>query len=156
MNKSALATVFLVVVIDLLGFGIILPLLPFYAQEFAASAVMIGLLYSVYSFMQLIFSPIWGSWSDRIGRRPIMLLSTFGAVIAYIIFGLAESLGVLFFSRVIAGMMGGKHLNGAGLHRRCDRQRQPCTRDGADRSRFRNRLCDWPGNGHRPHTPHIS
>ncbi|WP_069132189.1 MFS transporter [Rhodohalobacter halophilus] len=107
MNKSALATVFLVVVIDLLGFGIILPLLPFYAQEFAASAVMIGLLYSVYSFMQLIFSPIWGSWSDRIGRRPIMLLSTFGAVIAYIVFGLAESIGVLFFSRVIAGMMGG-------------------------------------------------
>jgi len=107
MNKSALATVFLVVVIDLLGFGIILPLLPFYAQEFAASAVMIGLLYSVYSFMQLIFSPIWGSWSDRIGRRPIMLLSTFGAVIAYIVFGLAESLGVLFFSRVIAGIMGG-------------------------------------------------
>jgi MFS transporter, DHA1 family, tetracycline resistance protein len=107
MNKPALATVFLVVMIDLLGFGIVLPLLPFYAQEFAASAVMIGLLYSVYSFMQLIFSPIWGSWSDRIGRRPIMLLSTFGAVIAYIIFGLAESLGVLFFSRVVAGMMGG-------------------------------------------------
>lgn len=107
MNKPALATVFLVVVIDLLGFGIVLPLLPFYAQEFAASAVMIGLLYSVYSFMQLIFSPIWGSWSDRIGRRPIMLLSTFGAVIAYIIFGLAESLTVLFFSRIVAGTMGG-------------------------------------------------
>ncbi|TVQ04599.1 MAG: MFS transporter [Balneolaceae bacterium] len=107
MNKPALATVFLVVMIDLLGFGIVLPLLPFYAQEFAASAVMIGLLYSVYSFMQLIFSPIWGSWSDRIGRRPIMLLSTFGAVIAYIIFGFAESLGVLFFSRIVAGTMGG-------------------------------------------------
>lgn len=107
MNKPALATVFLVVMIDLLGFGIVLPLLPFYAQEFAASAVTIGLLYSVYSFMQLIFSPIWGSLSDRIGRRPIMLLSTFGAVLAYIIFGLAETLGVLFFSRVIAGVMGG-------------------------------------------------
>ena len=107
MNKPALATVFLVVMIDLLGFGIVLPLLPFYAQEFAASAVTIGLLYSVYSFMQLIFSPIWGSWSDRIGRRPIMLLSTFGAVIAYIIFGLAESVGVLFLSRIVAGMMGG-------------------------------------------------
>lgn len=107
MNKPALATVFLVVMIDLLGFGIVLPLLPFYAQEFAASAIMIGLLYSVYSFMQLIFSPIWGSWSDRIGRRPIMLLSTFGAVIAYIIFGFAESLGVLFFSRIVAGTMGG-------------------------------------------------
>lgn len=107
MNKPALTTVFLVVMIDLLGFGIVLPLLPFYAQEFAASAVMIGLLYSVYSFMQLIFSPIWGSWSDRIGRRPIMLLSTFGAVIAYIMFGLAESLTILFFSRIVAGTMGG-------------------------------------------------
>lgn len=107
MNKPALATVFLVVMIDLLGFGIVLPLLPFYAQEFAASAVTIGLLYSVYSFMQLIFSPIWGSLSDRIGRRPIMLLSTFGAVLAYIIFGLAETLGVLFFSRIVAGVMGG-------------------------------------------------
>jgi MFS family permease len=107
MNKSALATVFLVVMIDLLGFGIVLPLLPFYAQEFSASAVTIGLLYSVYSFMQLIFSPIWGSLSDRIGRRPIMLLSTFGAVLAYTIFGLAETLGVLFFSRIIAGVMGG-------------------------------------------------
>ncbi|MDZ7717806.1 MAG: MFS transporter [Balneolaceae bacterium] len=106
-NKSALATVFLVVVIDLLGFGIVLPLLPFYAQEFSASAVTIGLLYSVYSFMQLIFSPIWGSWSDRVGRRPIMLMSTFGAVIAYIIFGFAESLGVLFLSRIVAGTMGG-------------------------------------------------
>lgn len=107
MNKPALATVFLVVMIDLLGFGIVLPLLPFYAQEFSASAVTIGLLYSVYSFMQLIFSPIWGSWSDRIGRRPIMLMSTFGAVIAYIIFGFAGSLGVLFISRIVAGMMGG-------------------------------------------------
>lgn len=106
-NKSALATVFLVVVIDLLGFGIVLPLLPFYAQEFSASAVTIGLLYSVYSFMQLIFSPIWGSWSDRVGRRPIMLMSTFGAVIAYIIFGFAGSLSVLFLSRIVAGMMGG-------------------------------------------------
>lgn len=107
MNKPALATVFLVVMIDLLGFGIVLPLLPFYAKEFSASAVTIGLLYSVYSFMQLIFSPIWGSLSDRIGRRPIMLLSTFGAVLAYTIFGLAESLSVLFFSRIIAGVMGG-------------------------------------------------
>ncbi|MEX2351039.1 MAG: MFS transporter [Balneolaceae bacterium] len=107
MKRSALATVFLVVVIDLLGFGIVLPLLPFYAQEFQASAVTIGLLYSVYSLMQLIFSPIWGSLSDRIGRRPVMLLSTFGAVLAYIIFGLAESLTVLFLSRVVAGVMGG-------------------------------------------------
>lgn len=68
---------------------------------------MIGLLYSIFSFAQLIFSPIWGSLSDRIGRRPIMLLSTFGAVIAYIIFGLAGSFAVLLFSRLVAGVMGG-------------------------------------------------
>lgn len=107
LKKGKLYTVFLVVLVDLMGFGIVLPLLPFYATEFNASPVMIGILYSVFSFAQLIFSPIWGSLSDRIGRRPIMLLSTFGAVIAYIIFGLAGSLFVLLLSRVIAGVMGG-------------------------------------------------
>ena len=107
MKKGRLFTVFLVVLIDLMGFGIVLPLLPFYASEFNASPVMIGLLYSIFSFAQLIFSPIWGSLSDRIGRRPIMLLSTFGAVIAYIIFGLAGSFAVLLFSRLVAGVMGG-------------------------------------------------
>lgn len=107
MKKSSLLTVFLVVLIDLMGFGIVLPLLPFYADNFGASAITVGLLYSVYSFAQLIFSPIWGSYSDRIGRRPIMLLSTFGAVLAYIMFGLAHSLLILFLSRVIAGVMGG-------------------------------------------------
>ena len=106
-NRAALATVFLVVMIDLLGFGIVLPLLPFYAQEFAATPLTIGLLYSVYSLMQLIFSPLWGSLSDRMGRRPIMLLSTLGASLAYILFGFAESLALLFFSRVLAGGMGG-------------------------------------------------
>ncbi|HKK45753.1 MAG TPA: MFS transporter [Balneolaceae bacterium] len=106
-KRTQLATVFFVVLIDLMGFGIVLPLLPFYAKNFQASAVVVGLLYSVYSFAQLIFSPIWGSYSDRIGRRPIMLLSTFGAVIAYIMFGLANSLFVLFASRIVAGVMGG-------------------------------------------------
>lgn len=107
MNKGSLTTVFLVVLVDLIGFGLVLPLLPFYAGEFDASPVMIGLLYSIYSVMQLIFSPIWGSYSDRIGRRPIMLISTAGAVVAYIIFGLAGSLAVLFLSRMLAGIMGG-------------------------------------------------
>ena len=107
MKKGSLATVFLVVLIDLIGFGLVLPLLPFYAREFAATPVVIGLLYSIYSVAQLFFSPIWGSLSDRIGRRPIMLLSTAGAVAAYIIFGLAGSLFVLFLSRLVAGVMGG-------------------------------------------------
>ena len=92
---------------DLLGFGIVLPLLPFYASKFNASPVAIGLLYSVYSLAQLIFSPIWGGLSDRMGRRPIMLISTFGSVISYVVFAFSNSLGLLFASRLFAGIMGG-------------------------------------------------
>ncbi len=106
-SKTALLTVFLAVLIDLMGFGIVLPLLPFYATTFHASAIQIGLLYSIYSFAQLIFSPIWGSLSDKYGRRPIMLISTFGASFAYLLFGLAHTLWLLFLSRLIAGIMGG-------------------------------------------------
>ncbi len=107
MKKYALLTVFIVVLIDLMGFGIVLPLLPFYASKFNASAVSIGLLYSIYSLAQLIFSPIWGSFSDKVGRRPVMLLSTFGAMCAYLLFAFSNSLAVLFLSRLIAGVMGG-------------------------------------------------
>lgn len=99
--------VFFVVVIDLMGFGIVLPLLPFYASEFGVGAVQIGLLYSVFSLMQLIFSPIWGGLSDRIGRRPVMLLSTFGASVSYVIFAFAGSFWILMGSRILAGLMGG-------------------------------------------------
>jgi MFS transporter, DHA1 family, tetracycline resistance protein len=105
--KKALATVFAVVLVDLLGFGLVLPLLPFYAGKFEATPVEIGLLYSIYSLAQLIFSPLWGSWSDKVGRRPVMLISTFGGIIAYIWFGLAGSLAALFLSRLMAGIMGG-------------------------------------------------
>jgi DHA1 family tetracycline resistance protein-like MFS transporter len=107
VKNIRLFTVFLVVLIDLIGFGIILPLMPFYATEFGASPVMIGLLYSIYSVAQLVFSPIWGGLSDRIGRRPIMLLSTLGAAVAYIVFGFAETFAVLLLSRLMAGVMGG-------------------------------------------------
>lgn len=107
MKKYALATVFLVVMIDLMGFGIVLPLIPFYASEFGASAVAVGLLYSIYSFAQLVFSPIWGGFSDRVGRRPIMLMSTLGASLAYVLFAVSNSLALLFLSRLVAGVMGG-------------------------------------------------
>jgi MFS family permease len=107
MKKFALSTIFLVVLVDLIGFGIVLPLLPFYAAEFGVSAVGVGFLYSIYSFAQLIFSPIWGAVSDRIGRRPVMLFSTFGAFCAYILFALSDSFWALFISRLLAGAMGG-------------------------------------------------
>lgn len=108
MNKKlALLTVFLVVLIDLMGFGIVLPYLAFYAAEFEASPSTVGLLYSVYSVAQLVFSPIWGSLSDRFGRRPIMILSTLGACFAYILFAFSGSLKLLFLSRLFAGIMAG-------------------------------------------------
>ncbi|MDA0671516.1 MAG: MFS transporter, partial [Bacteroidetes bacterium] len=106
-SKRTLGAIFLVVVIDLMGFGIVLPLLPFFAQEFAASPWVTGALFSVFSFMQLIFSPLWGRLSDRVGRRPIMMMSTFGAVLAYLLFAFSTSLAMLFASRILAGMMGG-------------------------------------------------
>jgi len=106
-KKAALFTVFLAVLIDLIGFGLVLPLIPFYASEFKATPITIGLIYSIYSFAQLICSPFWGNLSDKIGRRPIMLISTFGACIAYIVFGLAGSIATLFISRLFAGVMGG-------------------------------------------------
>jgi DHA1 family tetracycline resistance protein-like MFS transporter len=106
-KSSALFTVFLVVVIDLIGFGIVLPLIPFYAGQFNATPVQIGMLYSIYSMSQLVFSPFWGGLSDRIGRRPVMLISTFGASLSYVGFALSHSLGMLFLSRLMAGMMGG-------------------------------------------------
>jgi MFS family permease len=106
-KKFSLLTVFLVVFIDLMGFGIVLPLLPFYAAQFNASAVSIGLLYSIYSLAQLVFSPIWGAFSDRVGRRPVMILSALGTVLAYLLFAFSNSLFALFASRLLAGIMGG-------------------------------------------------
>ena len=107
MKKTALLTAFLVVMIDLIGFGIVLPGLEAYAANFNATPIFIGLIYSSYSFMQLIFSPIWGSLSDRIGRRPVMMVSTLGASAAYLIFAFSRSLGMLLFCRIFAGMMAG-------------------------------------------------
>lgn len=104
---KALAVLFLTVFIDLLGFGIIIPLLPFYAEHFEAAPYVVTMLMAVYSLMQFIFSPIWGRLSDRWGRRPILLLSLGGASVAYLGFGLANTLWLLFVTRALAGAMAG-------------------------------------------------
>ncbi len=106
MKRSPVYVVLLTVFVDLLGFGIIIPLLPFYAEHFGATPTVIGLLTASYSFMQFLFVPFWGRLSDKIGRRPIILMSVFGSFISYFIFGLAGSLTVLFLSRMLAGFMG--------------------------------------------------
>jgi multidrug resistance protein len=98
--------VFVTVFIDLLGFGIIIPLLPFYAETFGATALTVGLLSASFSLMQFVFAPIWGRLSDTVGRRPIILLGLFGSFLSYLIFGLAQSLSVLFIARIAAGIAG--------------------------------------------------
>jgi len=106
--------VFLTVFIDLIGFGIIVPLVPMYSRHYGASGWMIGLIIASFSAMQFIFAPIWGKLSDRHGRRPILLISTAGASASYVLFALASglqnhaaALGWMLVSRMFAGACGG-------------------------------------------------
>jgi len=103
-NKSFLILIFTTIFLDLLGFGIIIPILPFYAEHYGASAFDIGLLGTVFSLMQFIFAPIWGRISDRVGRRPIIVISLVGKAVAFLMFGLADSLFWLFAARIFAGI----------------------------------------------------
>ena len=103
---SPIAIVFFTVFIDLLGFGIIIPLMPFYAETFGATALTVGLLMTSFSLMQFVFAPFWGRLSDRIGRRPVILIGLFGSAVSYLLFGLATSLTLLFVARIAAGIAG--------------------------------------------------
>ena len=118
-HKASLLVIFLTVFIDLLGFGMVLPLLPIYAKDFARQlgleeghaqvGLLIGLLMSSFSAMQFIFAPLWGRLSDRIGRRPVLMVGLAGSVIFYAMFGIAtvlKSLPLLFVSRIGAGIAG--------------------------------------------------
>ena len=106
-NNRLMLVIFLTVFIDVIGLGIIIPLLPFYAEKFGASPAVITLLFSSFSLMQFLFAPFWGSLSDRLGRKPIILLSIGGSCLAYLWCGFANSLLMLFASRLLAGFMGG-------------------------------------------------
>jgi multidrug resistance protein len=103
---SPLVIVFVTVFIDLLGFGIIIPLMPFYATHFGASAFEVGMLATSFSLMQFLFAPLWGRWSDVIGRRPVIVIGLLGSAVSYLTFGLAQSLVLLFVSRCLAGVAG--------------------------------------------------
>src|SRR6266568_3152228 len=113
MKKPSVFIIFLTVFIDLIGFGIVLPLLPIYSKTFGASGWKIGVLMASYSVMQFLFSPVWGRLSDRIGRRPVLLVSTAGAALSYSVFALGSGLAnakaallVLLGSRIVAGVCG--------------------------------------------------
>jgi DHA1 family tetracycline resistance protein-like MFS transporter len=107
MDNKRLFSIILVVFIDLLGYSLILPLLPYYAKTFNASQTVTGLLLASYSIMQLIGAPILGRLSDRFGRRPILLLCILGTTIGFLMMGLAATLWVLFVSRMLDGLTGG-------------------------------------------------
>jgi MFS transporter, DHA1 family, tetracycline resistance protein len=102
-----LLVIFLTVFVNLVGFGIIIPLLPFYAETFGASPVVIGLLFAAFSLAQLIAAPVLGALSDRFGRRPILIFSLVGTVISFAMLAVAHTLAMLFVARVIDGLSGG-------------------------------------------------
>ncbi|WP_413613001.1 MFS transporter [Bdellovibrio sp. HCB-110] len=105
-NKSRLAIIFFTVFLYLVGFGVVIPIIPILSRNFGATALQTGLLLSVYSLMQFLFSPFWGRLSDRLGRRPILLFCLFGEGLSYILFAWARSLEWLFIARLLAGFFG--------------------------------------------------
>jgi DHA1 family tetracycline resistance protein-like MFS transporter len=110
-SKASLFVIFLTVFIDLLGFGMVLPLLPIYAKQYTtdATGITIGLLMSSFSAMQFLFAPLWGRLSDRIGRRPVLMVGLAGSVVFYWLFGYAtveKSLALMFVARIGAGIAG--------------------------------------------------
>jgi MFS transporter, DHA1 family, tetracycline resistance protein len=102
-----MTVLFLIVFIDLVGFGLVLPLLPFYGERFGASPDQVTLMMATYSLFQLIFSPLWGALSDRIGRRPVLMVSVAGSALSYLWLGVADALWMLFAARALAGAMAG-------------------------------------------------
>ena len=115
MKKGpSVLVIFLTVFIDLIGFGIVVPLIALYGRNFGANSWTLAVIGASYSAAQFIFAPIWGRLSDRLGRRPILLMSTAGAAVSYVIFALASGLSnsttaltLLLISRTFAGACGG-------------------------------------------------
>ena len=102
-----LLIIFLTILVNLIGFGIIIPLLPFYAETFGASPLTIGFLFATFSIAQLFASPVLGAWSDKWGRRPVLIFSLIGTVISFVMLAMAQSLAMLFAARIVDGLSGG-------------------------------------------------
>jgi DHA1 family tetracycline resistance protein-like MFS transporter len=106
-HRRSLTLLFVFVFVDVLGFSLILPLLPYYAATFGATAEVVGLLLGVNALTQLLGAPILGRLSDRFGRKPLLVLSLAGTVVGFLMLGLARSLSMLFASRIVDGLLGG-------------------------------------------------
>ena len=102
-SKRSLLILFSVIVLDLIGFGVVMPILPFYAKQYGANATIVGLLLTSYSAMQFLFSSVWGKISDKIGRKKVLLLTIAGSALSLTLLGLANSLLLLFVGRLLSG-----------------------------------------------------
>lgn len=103
-RRSPLFIIFTTVFLDLIGFGIVIPLIAIYGKHFGASGWTLALLGGIYSLMQFVFAPYWGGLSDRIGRRPVLLISLAGSTLSYALFAVAQSVEWLFVSRLFGGV----------------------------------------------------
>jgi DHA1 family tetracycline resistance protein-like MFS transporter len=106
-TRSPLLPIFLIVLVDVLGLTIILPLLPFYAEHLGASATVVGMLTSTYALCQLVAGPVLGKLSDRMGRKPLLIVSQLGTLVGFLILAFSNSLWLVFLSRVIDGLTAG-------------------------------------------------
>ena len=104
-TKRALPILFAIMFLVMVGFGIIIPVLPFYAENIGASPTQLGFLMAVYSLMQLLFAPIWGRISDRIGRKPVIIIGILGLSFSFYLMGISTSLWMLFVARIIGGIL---------------------------------------------------
>lgn len=104
-NKKNILILFFTLIVIMLGFGMVIPIMPFYITSLGASGSAMGALMATYAIMQFIFAPIWGGLSDRFGRKPILMLGVLGNVIAQLLFGLSTELWMLFASRILAGLL---------------------------------------------------
>lgn len=102
-SRAVLLIVFVTILIDFIGFTVLIPVLPLYAERLGASNFQVGMILAVYAIAQLLFLPVWGWVSDRIGRRPVILVSLFGTVGSFLVLSFADTLGVIYLSRALAG-----------------------------------------------------
>jgi len=105
-SPARLGVLFSVIIVDLIGFGIVVPILPFWSERFGANGLILGLLVASHAAMQFLFSPGWGRLSDRIGRRPVMLITIAGTALSLLFLGLADSLPQIFLARLLSGIFG--------------------------------------------------